>query len=175
MFQLSSAKKNVKTALVSELYFFTLFYLIFHVGIGMSILIRGELDLSYLIVIVYGWFLILYFFLRLMFVIRFLSSVVCHPSFVTCCLSFFFSRRSKYISYPQTKIDFNNLNFGPVFIHIVFFFHRLSLVNWRWSLVVWCLISVISHFLPGLKLHENPDIDKSGLTRRYLCSGSLLK
>ena len=64
----------------------------------------------------------------------FLSSVVCHPFFVTCCLSFFFCRRSKCISYPQTKIDFNNLNFGPVFIHIVFFFIvcRLSIDIGHW-------------------------------------------
>ena len=121
--------------------FFRIIFLIFHVGIGMSILIGGELALSYLMFIVCCLFFISYFFHCLSFVIPFLSSVVYDSFFVTCCFSFFFSHQSKCISYPQTKNRFNNLNFGPVFIQTVFFLRHLSLVVCRLSFVVCCLMS----------------------------------
>ena len=142
MFQLSSAKKKRFNSLSFGIVFFHIvlfdipcrnWYVHTHMRRACSILFDS-----------YRLWLISHIVLFPSFVVchSFLSSVVCHPFFVTCCLSFFFCRRFKCISYPQTKIDFNNLNFGPVFIHNVLFFAVccLSIVDCRLLFVVWCLM-----------------------------------
>ena len=118
----------------------------------MSIVIGGELAFYRLSFIVCRLFFTLYFWS---------SFVVCHLVFVVCCLLLlFFCRQSKSIRYPQPKIGFNNLSFGPVFFHIVSF---SSFVACHLSFVVCRLSSVFCRQSKRIK-YPQPKIGCNNLS-----------